>query len=131
MRFQNFIGPVSSCIRDLPAPTAKVARLWVHKRLRLVVLGFAIVLTVSTCAEACPTCKDAVAEGPQHANLIRGYFWSILFMMSMPFVIFSSMAAFFYQQVRKARAAHDASLGLGIHELIESQPETAGVTKTE
>ena len=131
MRFQNIIGRVSSCIFDLHVPAAKVAKLLVDKRLRSAVVGFAVVLAVSSCADACPTCKDAVAEGPQHANLIRGYFWSILFMMSMPFIIFSSMAAFFYQQIRKARAAQAASLGLGIHELIESQPETAGVTKTE
>jgi len=35
--------------------------------------------------------------------LMRGYFWSILFMMSMPFVIFSSLGSYFYFQVRRAR----------------------------
>ena len=53
---------------------------------------------------ACPTCKEAVAEnGQSQAGLVRGYFWSILFMMSMPFLIFCGLGYYFGWQVRKAR----------------------------
>nr|AGC72169.1 hypothetical protein [uncultured bacterium A1Q1_fos_962] len=41
--------------------------------------------------------------------MIRGYFWSIIFMMSMPFLIFGSLGAYFYLQVLKARQAQVAS----------------------
>lgn len=66
-------------------------------------LGFFLASLICNVAEACPTCKDGIAEGLNHANVVRGYFWSIVFMMSMPFIIFGSMAAYLYSQVRKAR----------------------------
>jgi hypothetical protein len=60
-------------------------------------------------AEACPTCKDTIAENdPQNANLVRGYFWSIVFMMSMPFLITASLGAYMYWEVRRARLARQA-----------------------
>ena len=41
--------------------------------------------------------------------MVEGYFWSILFMMSMPFLILGSLGAYFYYQVRQARALQDAA----------------------
>ena len=68
-------------------------------------------------ADACPTCKAAMA-GDEH--LIRGYFWSIIFMMSMPFLLLSSFGSYFYYLVRKARAGEEmakseslAAVGIG------------------
>jgi hypothetical protein len=63
-----------------------------------------------TCAmagvgHACPTCKDALAGGAQTAGMAEGYFWSILLMMSMPFLILGGLGGYFYLQVRAARAA--------------------------
>ena len=56
-------------------------------------------------AWACPSCKDSLAQNdPARASLVRGYFWSILFMMSMPFLIFSGLSGYFYWQIRRARA---------------------------
>ena len=49
-------------------------------------------------AQACPTCKDSITE-----NYVQAYGWSIMFMMSMPFLIFGSLAGYFYYEVRKAR----------------------------
>ncbi len=55
---------------------------------------------------ACPTCKEAIAEnGQSQEGLVRGYFWSIVFMMSMPFLIFAGLGYYFSSQVRRARAA--------------------------
>lgn len=68
-------------------------------------LCVALLFSAASLCIACPTCKDGIAEGPQHAAMVRGYFWSILFMMSMPFIIFGTLAAYFYYQVRQARAA--------------------------
>lgn len=53
---------------------------------------------------ACPTCKDNMAHDPASANLVRGYAYSIMFMLSMPPLIFGSLCAYFYWEVRKARA---------------------------
>jgi heme/copper-type cytochrome/quinol oxidase subunit 2 len=55
-------------------------------------------------AAACPTCKDSLAQDPATANLARGYAYSILFMLSMPPLIFGGLSLYFYWEVRKARA---------------------------
>ena len=57
--------------------------------------------------EACPTCKDGMAEGggPHSANMVQGYFYSILFMMAMPFLIVGGLSALFYWEIVKARRA--------------------------
>jgi hypothetical protein len=68
--------------------------------------GLAIALVLLTCAPllACPTCKDQLAHDPASANLARGFYYSILFMLSMPPLVFGSLAAYFYWEVRKAKA---------------------------
>jgi hypothetical protein len=69
----------------------------------VVLLIVAIVLICDT-ALGCPTCKDSLVNSdPDSANLVRGYFWSILFMMSMPFLILGSLASYFYYEICKAR----------------------------
>jgi heme/copper-type cytochrome/quinol oxidase subunit 2 len=61
-------------------------------------------LLVQSAAVACPTCKESLGQNdPAHATLVRGYFWSILFMMSMPFLILSGLTALFWWEVRKAK----------------------------
>ncbi len=70
-----------------------------------------VVLGVVLCASpllACPNCKDAIASGPNSMNLVRGYFWSIVFMMSMPFLILGGLGSYFYFEVRRARRANPA-----------------------
>jgi hypothetical protein len=81
-----------------------------------------VVLFCCGMADACPTCKDALHTDPAQANLMRGYFWSILFMMSMPFVIFSSLGSYFYFQVRRARLLQ-SSQAIG-----QRQPSVAAST---
>lgn len=68
-------------------------------------LALCIVFVVAQFAEACPTCKDGLAENdPQQAAVARGYFYSILFMMAMPFVILGTFGSFAYLSIRKAKA---------------------------
>lgn len=66
--------------------------------------AIALALVLTSVASACPTCKDNLAHNPATANLARGFYYSILFMVSMPFVIFGSLSAYFYWEVRKAKA---------------------------
>jgi hypothetical protein len=76
-------------------------------RLAIVIAAFAGVLLVDAItAYACPGCKQALAtaEGEQ-GNMVNGYFWSILFMLSMPFTLLGLFAGSMYLAVRKARAA--------------------------
>lgn len=77
-------------------------------RLRSLLTLLFVLSAAAACAtvvEACPTCKEGMENDPAAAAMIRGYFWSILFMMSMPFLIFGGLGTYFYLLVRKARAA--------------------------
>jgi len=67
-------------------------------------LALAGALVWTGVASACPTCKDSLANDPASANLVRGYAYSILFMLSMPPLIFSGLSAYFYWEVCKAKA---------------------------
>jgi hypothetical protein len=58
---------------------------------------------------ACPTCKDNLAPDGQLTGMARGYAYSILFMLSMPPLIFGGLSAYFYWEVRKARRAQEAA----------------------
>lgn len=74
------------------------------KNLLLSLFAVAIVLLLSTAVVACPTCKNGLAENdPHHQSLVSGYYYSILFMMSMPFLLLGSIGGYFYLEVRKAR----------------------------
>jgi heme/copper-type cytochrome/quinol oxidase subunit 2 len=80
--------------------------------LRTAVLALSLVLLVASFAAACPTCKDNLAHDPASANLARGLYYSILFMISMPFLIFGTLCAYFYWEVSRARkrqSAHQSS----------------------
>jgi hypothetical protein len=70
----------------------------------------ALVLLACETTLACPTCKDNLAHDPAAANLARGYYYSILFMLSMPPLILGGLSAYFYWEVRKARARQDAAV---------------------
>ena len=69
------------------------------------------VLVLSDVASACPNCKDGIAANdPHHASLVRGYFYSILLMMGMPFALISCFSIYMYREVLKARSRDAAKL---------------------
>ena len=68
----------------------------------LLAIVFACMATDSI-AWACPNCGDAMASDPAQAGLVRGIFWSILFLLSMPFLIVAGLGGYFYWLVRNAR----------------------------
>ena len=78
---------VSTLIRSLP-----------------IAFALALPLCFADAALGCPTCKENLANDPEAANIVRGYFYSILFMLSMPPLILSGLSLYFYYEVRKARA---------------------------
>jgi len=62
-----------------------------------------LVVVLPAISVACPTCKDGFTGDPATSGMVRGYFWSIVFMMSMPFLILGGISAYFYYEVRRAR----------------------------
>lgn len=68
-------------------------------RLLLVVV---VTLLVAGAAEACPTCKDGLAAADsQGANIARGYFYSILLMLAMPFTLAGSFGLYVWREFRR------------------------------
>ena len=68
------------------------------------VAALLLVAALESVAAACPTCKDSLAANdPARQGMVRGYFYSILFMLAMPFTIFGALSGYFYYEVRKAR----------------------------
>lgn len=99
------------------------------KSVALALFALMIVVVCSDLALACPTCKDNLASDPAAANLVRGYFYSILFMMSMPFTILFCLCALFYWEVRKARFKQAQAAALAATQLAEettTPADTAG-----
>jgi heme/copper-type cytochrome/quinol oxidase subunit 2 len=77
-------------------------------RVTLLAVCLAVVLGTASVASACPSCQAALAA--EGGDLARGIYYSILFMMSMPFAIVGSFGAMFYcavkrEQKRQADAA--------------------------
>ncbi len=69
-------------------------------------LGIALGLVVWLLPEtvsACPTCRDGLAGDPAYSGMVQGYFWSIIFMMSIPYLILCGIGVYFYSLVRRAR----------------------------
>lgn len=70
------------------------------------ILTLGLVALWAGAASACPNCKAALAENSEGgADLVRGYFYSILFMMSMPFTILGAFSFSMYRAVKKAQAS--------------------------
>lgn len=70
--------------------------------LRLVV-PLVLVALAATWAEACPTCKQALAHDPNGAEMARGFAYSILFMLSVPYLIFAGLGSYLYWLVKRSR----------------------------
>jgi hypothetical protein len=66
-------------------------------------LAVGLLLGLGEAAWACPSCQAALAaHDPQSANLVRGYFYSILFMIGMPFSMLGIFSFSMYRAVKKA-----------------------------
>jgi uncharacterized paraquat-inducible protein A len=77
-----------------------------RKNQLLMMFAIALLVAVTLTGEgwACPTCKSAISgDDPVSVARATGYFYSILFMMSMPFVIIGTFGGLAYFTIRKAR----------------------------
>ncbi len=71
---------------------------------KVLVLGLVVLLLLANIALACPTCKDGMENDKDQANMVQGFFWSIVFMMSMPFLILLGLGGYFFYLVSKTKA---------------------------
>ncbi len=69
------------------------------------VLAVGLLVLAAGIAQACPNCKEALSANGGGGDLVRGYFYSILFMMGMPFTILGAFSFSMYRAVKKAQAA--------------------------
>lgn len=60
-----------------------------------------VLLGSATVASACPSCKAALSGDGSQGDLARGIYYSVLFMMSMPFAIVGTFAGLFYRAVKR------------------------------
>jgi len=77
------------------------------QRLQLlpVLLALVLMVVLVSTVSACPNCKEALAANdPEQSGVVKGYFYSILFMMGMPFACVTCFSAYMYRQVLRARA---------------------------
>lgn len=82
---------------------------WVVCRFAALAVAVAVVAASESIATACPLCKQALASHDRaQGDIVAGYFWSILFMMSMPFLILGSLGGYLFLEVRRARARPQA-----------------------
>ena len=70
----------------------------ITSRLMLALVLVLALLAVET-VQACPTCKESLSEN--NKELVQGYFWSIIFMMAMPFSVLTGISTYFYLLVRR------------------------------
>jgi hypothetical protein len=79
--------------------------LTIASRFSRAMLPLLFVALVSGVASACPTCREGLAENdPQGQSIAAGFFYSILFMMSVPYAILATFGGLAYYSIRKARA---------------------------
>jgi hypothetical protein len=77
-----------------------------ESRVGLVLIAIALLLVLNSVAAACPNCKEAMEkQDPTHGGMVKGYFYSILFMMGTPYLVLGTFCAAMYYRVRRARRA--------------------------
>lgn len=72
-------------------------------RWMLIALALVLVCLIASVAGACPTCKEGLSQtDPQGQAIAAGYYYSILFMMAMPFAILGTFGSLAYLSIRRA-----------------------------
>lgn len=96
-------------------------------RWALIALAVALMLFIASVAAACPTCKEGLAQNdPQGQSLAAGYYYSILFMMAMPFTILGTFGSLAYLSIRRAQKDADAdAVALAAGQCAPDEPHAA------
>ena len=74
--------------------------------IQILVFVLFVVITVGSDAWGCPNCKDGLqAADSEGANIARGYFYSILLMIAMPFTLAGSFGLYVWREMRRQQHA--------------------------
>lgn len=75
-------------------------------------------------AWGCPTCKDGVIASDDAAtNIARGYFYSILLMLAMPFTLAGCFGMYIWREYR--RQQHAGGPDAVVRQVLEQQAKAA------
>ena len=102
-----------------------------ERRVGLVLIAVVLFLLLNSVAVACPNCKEAMEkQDPTHGGMVKGYFYSILFMMGTPYLVLGTFCAVMYYRVRRARRAGKPNPPLaGAAIVVAKHACTAGHTR--
>jgi hypothetical protein len=96
--------------------------------LAVVLLG--VFLGSTSIATACPMCKAGLAG--EHDRLIQAWGVSIVFLLSMPFLLVTSFSAYMYLLVRRARREEAARRAVaGKADAVSRRAATAAFVERE
>ena len=77
-----------------------------NKTAKICLFVLIAVIAVGSDAWGCPTCKDGLqAADSEGANIARGYFYSILLMIAMPFTLAGSFGLYVWREMRRQQHA--------------------------
>ena len=80
----------------------------ISHRLSAWIAPLALVAAIATVASACPTCSEGLAgSDPHHQSIAAGFYYSILFMMSMPYILLGSLGCLAYVSIRRAKVQQE------------------------
>jgi hypothetical protein len=81
-------------------------RRFIAGKLATVALAILLFAALSSVAAACPTCGEALGHQDAAQNgVAKGFYYSILFMMGMPYLVLGTFCGCMYWKVRRARVA--------------------------
>jgi uncharacterized membrane protein len=94
-------------------------------RWALIAIVLALVLLIASVAAACPTCKDGLAQNDPHGKaLAAGFGYSVIFLMSMPYIVLATFGSCAYLSIRRAQREKEAL------ETAQSNPSVESVSRT-
>ena len=81
----------------------RITQIWLFVLIAVIALG--------SDAWGCPTCKDGLqAADGEGANIARGYFYSILLMIAMPFTLAGSFGLYVWREMRRQQQAESSDV---------------------
>jgi hypothetical protein len=77
---------------------------------KLTALSLVLLMLLVGVAAACPTCGEGIGQSDPHGkSLAAGLYYSIIFMMSMPYLVLATLGCVAYLSIRRARLANAAA----------------------
>ena len=80
-------------------------------RFLFVMMSIGLALALAGAAMACPTCGEGLMQADPHAQSIAaGFKYSIIFMVTMPYLCLGTLASIAYYSIHRAKAQQAADV---------------------